>query len=146
MAGRSAVTAKDYEPEWRTDQIGRLYDKIGSIRENRIHIIRELEGTGQDARLQRILDETQAVVDAVADRIEFLVEHGQSWLEDGIGNSAAAQLRADLWECLEAEARAVEMWEREHEHRPLPEIVEELTRLHNTFRSGLERLERTSGE
>lgn len=126
---------------WRGEEIGRLYDRIGAIREHRLAAIGELENTGRDEELQRILDETQAVIDALTDRIEFLIEHGAEWYDQDAGDGPRSELRR-LWDYLEAEAKLIEEWEREHLQRPLQDIAEELRRLHASFRRDIEELDR----
>jgi hypothetical protein len=135
------VSESEHGPEWRADEIGRLYDRIGAIREYRIGLIRELENTGRNGQLQRILDETQAVIDALTDRIEFLIEHGAAWYERDAEGGTAGELRRQLWDYLQAEAETIELWERDHTRRPLPEVEHELTQLHTNFRRDLERLD-----
>jgi hypothetical protein len=136
------MTEGGADPEWRAKEIGRLYDRIGAIRDYRIQVIRELENTGQNERLQRILDETQAVIDALTDKIEFFIEHGAAWFEHVADSREARDIRARLWRCLEAQERRIERWEREHKGRPVPELERELKALHTGFRRDLSELER----
>jgi hypothetical protein len=141
MERRGALTEMEHGAQWRADEIGRLYDRIGEIREYLIGMIRELESTGQIAQLQRVLDETQAVINALSDRIEFLVEYGAEWYEKEGAGDASDGLR-ELWDYLQAEAELIEEWEEEHKRGPLPEIEHRLTQLHENFLRGLDRLDR----
>jgi hypothetical protein len=140
------VSESEHGPEWRAGEIGHLYDRIGTIREYRIGVIRELEHEGRNGQLQRILDETQSVINALTDRVEFLIEHGAAWYEQEPDGSAAGELRRQLWSYLQVEAEMIEVWEREHTRGPLPEIEHALTELHATFLRDLERLDRVLKE
>jgi len=146
MEGCRAVSESGHGPEWRAHEIGRLYDRIGAVREFRIGTIRELESKGRNEQLQRILDETQSVIDALTDRIEFLIEHGAAWYEQDASGSAADELRRRLWDYLQAEGQMIEVWERERTRGPLPEVEHELAQLHSNFLRDLERLDRVLKE